>query len=56
MVCKWKPVINTFYKWLDAYTSYMLVIVEAYPRRALELLKYQQIIRIQIQGPCLAGR
>lgn len=36
MVCK--------YKWLDAYTSYMLVTVAAYPRRALELLKYPQII------------
>ena len=38
------PVIDSFHKWLDAYTTYMLVIVAAYPRRALELLKYQQII------------
>jgi len=35
-----KPVIDTFHKWLDAYTTYMLVIVAAYPRRELELLKY----------------
>ena len=44
MVRKRKPVIDTFHKWLDAYTTYMFVIVAAYPRRALELLKYQQII------------
>ena len=44
MVRKHKPVIDTFHKWLDAYTTYILVIVAAYPRRALELLKYQQII------------
>ena len=44
MVRKRKPVIDSFHKWLDAYTIYMLVIVAAYPRRALELLKYQQII------------
>ena len=44
MVRKRKAVIDSFHKWLDAYTVYMLVIVAAYPRRALELLKYQQII------------
>ena len=44
MVRKRKPVIDSFHKWLDAYTTYMLVIVAAYPRRALELIKYQQII------------
>ena len=44
MVRKRKPVIDTFQKWLDAYMAYMLVIVAAYPRRALELIKYQQII------------
>ena len=44
MVCKRKPVIDTFHKWLDAYTTYMLVLVTAYPRRSLELLKYQQTI------------
>ena len=44
MVRKRKPVIDSFHKWLDAYTTYMLVIVAAYPRRALELLKYQEII------------
>ena len=44
MVCKRKPVIDSFHKWLDAFTTYMLVIVAAYPRRALELIKYQQII------------
>ena len=41
---KEKPVIDTFPKWLDAYMTYMLVLVNAYPRRALELIKYQQII------------
>ena len=44
MVRKRKPVIDTFHKWLDAYTTYMLVLVTAYPRRSLELLKYQQTI------------
>ena len=44
MVRKSKPVIDTFQKWLDAYMVYMLVLVTAYPRRALELIKYQQII------------
>ena len=44
MVRKRKPVIDTFQKWLDAYTAYMLVLVASYPRRSLELLKYQQII------------
>lgn len=44
MVCKRKPVIDTFQKWLDAYTTYMIVLVTAYPCRSLELLKYQQTI------------
>ena len=44
MVRKKKPFIDTFPKWLDAYMTYMLVLVNAYPRRALELVKYQQII------------
>ena len=44
MVRKRKPVIDNFQKWLDAYTAYMLVLVTSYPRRSLELLKYQQII------------
>lgn len=44
MVRKRKPVIDNFQKWLDAYTAYMLVLVASYPRRSLELLKYQQII------------
>ena len=44
MVRKRKPVIDSFQKWLEAYMVYMLVIVTAYPRRALELIKYQQII------------
>ena len=43
-VRKKKPVIDTFPKWLDAYMTYMLVLVNAYPRRALKLIKYQQII------------
>ena len=44
MVHKCKPVLDTFHTWLDAYTTYMLVLVTAYPRRSLELLKYQQKI------------
>ena len=36
--------IDTFQKWLDAFTAYMLVIVAVHPSRALELLKYQQTI------------
>ena len=44
MVRKRKPVIDTFHKWLHAYTTYMLVLVTAYPRHSLELLKYQQTI------------
>ena len=44
VVRKRKPVIDTFHKWLDAYTTYMLVLVTAYPGRSLELLKYQQTI------------
>lgn len=42
-----------FHKWLDAYTTYMLVLVAAYPRRCIELLKYQHIIgraETQFQG------
>ena len=53
MVRKRKPVIDTFHTWLDAYTTYMLVIVAAYPRRSIELLKFQQIIsreETQFQG------
>ena len=50
MVRKRKPVIDTFHKWLDAYTTYKLVIVAAYPRRSIEHLKYQQIIsRVETQ-------
>jgi len=48
-----KPVIDTFHKWLDAYMTYMLIIVAAYPRSSIELLKYQQIIsraETQFQG------
>ena len=37
-------VTDTFQKWLDVYMVYMLVLVTAYPRRALELIKYQQIV------------
>ena len=44
MVRKRKPVIDTLHKWLDMYTTYMIVIVTAYPRHGLELLKYQQSI------------
>ena len=44
MVRKRKPVIESFQKWLEAYMVYMLVIVTAYSRWALELIKYQQII------------
>ena len=44
MVRKRRPAIYAFHKWLDAYTTYLLVIVAAYPRRSIELLKYPQII------------
>ena len=44
MVRKKKPVIDTMFEWLYAYMTYMLVLVNAYPRRALELTKYLQII------------
>ena len=37
MVRKRKPVIDTFHKCLDAYTTYMLVLVTAYTRHSLEL-------------------
>ena len=43
-MCLTLTLVNTFHKWLDAYTTYMLVLVTAYPRRSLELLKYQQTI------------
>jgi len=36
--------IDTFPKWLDAFTAYMLLIVAVHPTRALELIKYQQTI------------
>ena len=50
MVRKRKPVIDTFHKWLDAYTTCKLVIVAAYPRRSIKLLKYLQIIsRVETQ-------
>ena len=33
-----KPVIVSFYKWVDAYSIFMLFHVSAYPRRAVELI------------------
>ena len=36
--------IDSFQKWVDAYTTLMLVLVRAYPGRAVELIKYLQII------------
>ena len=44
LVKRKKPVIDTFQKWLDAFTAYMLVIVAVHPSRASELIKYQQTI------------
>ena len=44
MVRKRKPIIDSFHKWLDAFTAYALVIVSSHPRRSLELFQYQQII------------
>ena len=42
---KWKkPVIDSFRRWLDPFTAYMLVIVAVHPTRALQLIKYQQVI------------
>ena len=48
MVRRKKPVLDTFQKWLDAYITYMLVLLAAFPRRALELIKYQQIVSTAI--------
>ena len=45
MVCKKKPVVDSFYKWVDAFTTFMLVVVNAYPGAA-ELITYLQIIRL----------
>jgi len=39
-----KPVIDSFPRWLEPFTAYMLVIVAVHPTRGLELIKYQQII------------
>ena len=39
-----KPGVDSFQKWLDVFTACMLVIVTAYPNRAVELIKYQQIL------------
>lgn len=39
MAKKKKPVIDTFQEWLDVHTVYMLILLTAYPRRALELIK-----------------
>ena len=44
MVRKKKAVIDSFHKWVDAYTMFMHVLVTAYPRRAVEFIKYLQII------------
>ena len=44
LVRRKKPVIDTFQKWLDAFTASLLVIIAVDPSRALELLKYQQTI------------
>ena len=44
MVRKRKPVIDSFHKWVDAFTAYALGNVGSHPRRSLELFKYQQII------------
>jgi len=42
---KWKkPIIDSFPRWLDTFTNYMLVIIAVHPSWALELIKYQQII------------
>ena len=36
--------IDSFHKWVDTFTTLMLVMVNAYPGRAAELIKYLQII------------
>ncbi|XP_048583293.1 uncharacterized protein LOC116612504 isoform X1 [Nematostella vectensis] len=36
--------IDSFYKWVIAYTRYALTIVTAFPRRAREMIQYQAII------------
>ena len=40
MVRKKKPVIDSFHKWVDAFSTFMLVVVNAYPGRAAELITY----------------
>ena len=44
MVRKKKPVIDSFHKWVDAFTTFMLVVVHAYLGRSAEMIKYLQII------------
>ena len=46
MVHKKKPTIDSFQKWIDTFTVYMVVIVSSYPQRSVELLNYQQIISL----------
>ena len=36
--------IDSLQKWVDAYTTLMLVLVRLFPGRAVELIKYLQII------------
>ena len=47
MVRKKKPMIDSYHKWVDAFTTLMLVVVNAYPGRAAELIKYLQIIKFK---------
>ena len=44
MVPKKKPVIDSFHRWVDTFTTFMLVMVNSYPGRAAELITYLQII------------
>lgn len=48
MMWKRNPQIDSFHKWIDAFTVYMLVIVSAFPRRSRELLRYMQIISLAV--------
>ena len=36
--------IDSFHNWVDAFTTFMLVVVNAYHGRAAELITYLQII------------
>ena len=46
--------IDSLQKWVDAYTTLMLVLVRVFPGRTVELIKYVQPYGGQILGAYLA--